>query len=191
MLPSFCVTVKKNRECSSFSELSMAAGNPKLATALEGADFDLVYEDNLRLLVGTAIDRFHISETDAQTLAHDVFLAYFLKTEPVLDSRAWLVAAMCNASRYYLRTQARQVEMPADVVSTEHTVEELTEQLVAREVLCCLTPHCQLALRLRYLEGYTIPEVAAEFQTSPKYAGKMVARCLQQAYDRYTKKEQE
>jgi RNA polymerase sigma factor (sigma-70 family) len=167
----------------------MAAGNPKPAAAVESVDFDTVYEDHLRLLVGTAIDRFHISETDAETLAHDVFLAYFLKAEPVLDSTAWLVASMCNASRAYLRTQARHVELPADVIDQAGI--EISAQLVAREVLCCLTPHCQLALRLRYLEGYTIPEVAAEFQTSPKYAGKIVARCLQQAYDRYTKKEQE
>lgn len=169
----------------------MAAGNRTLATAVDhGGDFDAVYEDHLQLLVGTAIDRFHISETDAETLAHDVFLAYFLKAEQVLDSRSWLVAAMCNASRSYLRTQARHVELPSEVIDQSRTV-EITDQLVAREVLCCLTPHCQLALRLRYLEGYTIPEVAAEFQTSPKYAGKMVARCLRQAHDRYTKKEQE
>jgi len=170
----------------------MAAGNRTLARAVDhGGDFDAVYEDHLRLLVGTAIDRFHISETDAETLAHDVFLAYFLKAEQVLDSTAWLVAAMCNASRYYLRTQARQVEMPSEVVAQTRVVEEMTDQLVAREVLCCLTPRCQLALGLRYLEGYSIPEVAAELRTSPKYAGKLVARCLRQAHDRYTKKEQE
>jgi DNA-directed RNA polymerase specialized sigma24 family protein len=127
---------------------------------------------------------------DAETLAHDVFLAYFLKAEQVLDSKAWLVAAMCNASRSYLRTQARHVELPSEVIDQSRTV-EITDQLVAREVLCCLTPRCQLALGLRYLEGYSIPEVAAELRTSPKYAGKLVARCLRQAHDRYTKKEQE
>jgi RNA polymerase sigma factor (sigma-70 family) len=169
----------------------MAAGNRTLATTVDhGVDFDAVYEDHLQLLVGTAVDRFHISEMDAETLAHDVFLAYFLKAEQVLDSKAWLVAAMCNASRSYLRTQARHVELPSEVIDQSRTV-EITDQLVAREVLCCLTPRCQLALGLRYLEGYSIPEVAAELRTSPKYAGKLVARCLRQAHDRYTKKEQE
>jgi RNA polymerase sigma factor (sigma-70 family) len=168
----------------------MAAGNRTLARAVaHSGDFDAVYEDHLQLLVGTAMDRFHISEMDAETLAHDVFLAYFLKAEQVLDSKSWLVAAMCNASRSYLRTQARHVELPSDVI--ESRTVEITDQLVAREVLCCLTPRCQLALGLRYLEGYTIPEVAAELRTSPKYAGKLVARCLRQAHDRYTKKEQE
>lgn len=169
----------------------MAAGNRTQARAIDhGVDFDTVYEDHLQLLVGTAIDRFHISETDAETLAHDVFLAYFLKAEQVLDSKSWLVAAMCNASRSYLRTQARHVELPSEVIDQSRTI-EITDQLVAREVLCCLTPRCQLALGLRYLEGYSIPEVAAELRTSPKYAGKLVARCLRQAHDRYTKKEQE
>jgi RNA polymerase sigma factor (sigma-70 family) len=169
----------------------MAARNRTQATTADyGGDFDVVYEDHLQLLVGTAVDRFHISETDAETLAHEVFLAYFLKAEQVLDSTAWLVAAMCNASRSYLRTQARQVELPSEVIDQSRTV-EITDQLVAREVLCCLTPRCQLALGLRYLEGYSIPEVAAELRTSPKYAGKLVARCLRQAHDRYTKKEEE
>jgi RNA polymerase sigma factor (sigma-70 family) len=170
----------------------MAAGNRTLAEVVDhSADFDAVYEDHLRLLVGTAIDRFHISEADAETLAHDVFLAYFLKAEQVLDSTAWLVASMCNASRYYLRTQARHVELPREIVGPARAVDEITDHLVAREVLCCLTPRCQLALGLRYLEGYSIPEVAEELRTSPKYAGKLVARCLQQAQDRYSRKERE
>ncbi len=170
----------------------MAAGNRTLAEVVDrGADFDAVYEDHLRLLIGTAVDRFRISETDAETLAHDVFLAYFLKAGQVLDSTAWLVAAMCNASRYYLRTQARHVTLPRDIVGQARSVDDMNDQLVAREVLCCLTPRCQLALGLRYLEGYTIPEVAEELRTSPKYAGKLVARCLEQALERYSKKELE
>src|SRR5438105_8674319 len=110
----------------------MAAGNRKLATVVDGADFGAVYEDHLRLLVGTAVDRFRISEADAETLAHDVFLAYFLKADQVLDSTSWLVAAMCNASRSYLRTQARHVELPSEVI--DQAGAEITAQLVAREV---------------------------------------------------------
>lgn len=170
----------------------MASGNRTLAVVVDhGVDFDAVYEDHLRLLVGTAVDRYRISETDAETLAHDVFLAYFLKAGEVLDSTSWLLAAMCNASRSYLRSQARHVDLPRDVVGQARAFDNITDHLVAREVLCCLTPRCQLALGLRYLEGYTIPEVAEELRTSPKYAGKLVARCLQQAQERYARKELE
>ena len=170
----------------------MAAGNRTLATAVDhSVNFDAVYEDHLQLLVGTAIDRFHISETDAETLAHDVFLAYFIKAEQVLNSRAWLVAAMCNATRYYLRAQARHVELSSQVVEQMVTDENVTEQVVARDVLCCLTPRCQLALGLHYLEGYTVPEVATELRTTPLYAHKLMVRCLRQARRRCKKKVQE
>jgi RNA polymerase sigma factor (sigma-70 family) len=171
----------------------MAAGNRTLATTVDhGVDFDAVYEDHLALLVGTAVDRFHISEMDAETLAHEVFLAYFLKADQVNDSTAWLVGAMCNASRYYLRTQARQVELSSEVVSQMVTGENVTEQeVVAREMLCCLTPRCQLALGLHYLEGYTVPEVATELRTTLVYAHKLMIRCVRQARRRYKKKVQQ
>jgi RNA polymerase sigma factor (sigma-70 family) len=170
----------------------MAADNRTLATAVDhGGDFDAVYEEHLSLLVGTAVDRFHISEMDAETLAHEVFLAYFLKADQVNDSTAWLVGAMCNASRYYLRAQARQVELSPEVVEQMLTIETVTEQVVARNVLCCLTPRCQLALGLHYLEGYTVPEVATELRTTPLYAHKLMIRCLRQARRRCKKKVQQ
>lgn len=105
-----------------------------------------------------------------------------------MDSRAWLVSAICNASKHYLRARARLV--PADVL--EHAIdpraENLPDQLVAREAFACTSAKCQVALQLRYIEGYSIPEVAVELHTSAKYAAKVVSRCLKQAQARYKKK---
>ncbi len=154
-------------------------------------DFGAVYEENYHLLVGTAVEHFHIAEIDAQTLAHEVFLAYFLKAHEVMDSRAWLVSAICNASKYYLRARARYVPLPLEDVPDPQLArvnEALPDQIAAREAFSCVTARCQLALRLRYLEGYSIPEIAAELNTSPRYAAKLVSRCLRQAQCRYTKK---
>ncbi len=64
----------------------------------------------------------------------------------------------------------------------------MPDQLAAREAFNCLTPRCQLALRLRYLEGYSVPEIATELDTSAKYAEKLVRRCLRQAQMRYRAK---
>lgn len=152
-----------------------------------GIDFDAVYDDNVPLLIGIAVDRFHLSEADAQTLAHEVFLAYFLKAEDVRDVRAWLVGAICNASRQFLRKSGRNVALPDDIADTadpRHSPEAIGDQIAAREAFACCTARCQLALRLRYIEGYTIPEIAAELKTTPKYAQNLVSRCLQQARDR-------
>ena len=152
-----------------------------------GIDFDAVYDEHVPLLIGLAVDRFHLSEADAQTLAHEVFLAYFLKAEDVRDVRAWLVGAICNASRQFLRKSARDVALPDELANApdpRHRPEALPDQIAAREAFACCTARCQLALRLRYIEGYTIPEIAAELKTTPKYAQNLVSRCLQQARDR-------
>lgn len=151
-----------------------------------------MYEANYRLLVGTAVDRFHISEIDAEGLAHEVFLAYFLKANEVIDSRAWLMSAIFNASKHYLRSRARLVsdEELHQAPDPRSAGASLPDRLVAREAFACTTAICQIALRLRYLEGYTIPEVAAELKTSSKYATKLVRRCLKQAKNRYAKKDE-
>ena len=157
------------------------------------SDIGAVYEANRRLLVGTAVKRFGIGETDAETLVHDVFIAYMIKADEVLDARSWLVGAVCNASKHFLRTQSRAVGLPDDFVeepdpSSLGLLDRLPNELAARECFDCITPRCQLALRLRYIEGYSIPEIAAELGTSAKYAQKLVSRCLQQAHQRYRTK---
>jgi RNA polymerase sigma factor (sigma-70 family) len=161
---------------------------------VRGDDFGAVYEDNVRLLVGTAMDRYHISEIDAEALAHEVFLAYFLKADEVIDLRAWLVSGICNASKHYLRSRARLLPLSDDFSESpdpRRQAENLPDQLVAREAFACVTAKCQIALRLYYIEGYSMPEVAEELKTSAKYADKLVRRCLKQAQRRYAKKSEE
>ena len=103
-----------------------------------------------------------------------------------------LVSAICNASKFFLRMRARHVALSPEMVEEpdprlKRVLDALPDQLAAREAFCCVTTRCQLALRLRYLEGYSVPEVAAELQTTPRYAAKLIARCLRQAHARYTK----
>ena len=152
--------------------------------------FGAIYEQNHDLLVRTAIKRYHISELDAEALAHEVFLAYFLKAHEVINMRAWLVSAVCNAAKAFLRKRARFVALPEESVEIPdphlaRVGDALPDQLAGREAFECVTARCQIALRLRYLEGYSVPEVAVELNTSQKYAQKLISRCLQQARRRY------
>jgi DNA-directed RNA polymerase specialized sigma24 family protein len=73
--------------------------------------------------------------------------------------------------------------------SLERVCDALPDQLAGREAFACVTARCQIALRLRYLEGYSVPEVAAELRTSQKYAQKLISRCLRQARRRYREKD--
>src|SRR5581483_7297737 len=105
------------------------------STALQQAvsehadDFGTVYEENFRLLVGMAVDRFRISQSDAEGLAHEVFLSYFLKAGEVIDSRAWLLSAICNASKHYLRARARLVSTDALEEAIDPRSASLPDQL--------------------------------------------------------------
>lgn len=152
-----------------------------------GIDFDAVYDENVPMLIGLAVKRFHLDECDAQVLAHEVFLAFFMRAEEVRDHRAWLVGAMCNAARDLLRKSGRDVALPDDIANRpdpRQEAEALPDQITAHEMFACCTARCQLALRLRYIEGYSIREIAAALKTTPKYAQNLVSRCLQQARDR-------
>jgi RNA polymerase sigma factor (sigma-70 family) len=153
-------------------------------------DLGAIYDAHYRLLVGMAIERYDVSETDAQTLAHDVFLAFITKANEIMDVRAWLVSAICNASKYYLRVRARTVPLSDEMGERadprlSRVQDFLPEQLTARQIMACLIPRCQLALHLRYVEGYSIREVAVELHTTEKYAQKLLGKCLRRAHACY------
>jgi len=172
--------------------MTVIAEKPASALSRGGVDFDAIYNDHVPLMISLAVDRFHISETDAQTLAHQVFLAFFLKVEDIRNHRAWFVGAICNAARHYLRLRARDVELPPEIADKAdpefaRIMDSLPDTLAGREAFACLTSRCQLALHLHYLDGYSIPEIAAQLHITPAYAKKLVARCLRQARERYGK----
>jgi RNA polymerase sigma factor (sigma-70 family) len=168
--------------------VTVIAEKPASALSRMGIDFDAVYNAHVPLMIGIAVDRFQISQSDAQTLAHQIFLVYFMKPEDVKEPRSWFVGAISNACRHYLRTRARDVALPEEMVNEpdpEFPADWQSNRIAARQAFGCLTSRCQLALQLHYLEGYSIPEIAAQLHITPAYAKKLVSRCLQQARERY------
>lgn len=67
--------------------MSELAHDRSSALSRMGIDFDALYRENFPMMVGLAIERFRISEADAQTLANRVFLLLFLRAEEVRDPR--------------------------------------------------------------------------------------------------------
>ena len=82
-----------------------------------GASHDVgaLYEEYRDLLLFIACRKFRIGEGDAENLIQEVFLAYMQNEAQVENTRSWLVASMCNASRAYWRTQARTEALPDDI----------------------------------------------------------------------------
>ena len=148
------------------------------------------YEQHYDLLVGIAVQRFGISHADAEALAQEVFVDFLVHAHRVNDPRAWLIGAVYNASKTYLRRAQRTEPFADDAAEPAdpryaRAGEAWPDVLAAREAFARLTPRCQLALGLRYIEGHTIPAIAQILDTSKKYAAKLVARCLDLAHRRY------
>ena len=157
--------------------------------------FEEIYEQHFGFLVGIAVRKFRVPESEAETLAHEVFLSYFKHAEQVRDLRSWFVGAICHASRYYWRTNARIVssDEPShldriDPASTR-ILDSLPDQLAAREALQGLTQRDQEILRLRYFEGLSINELAERLGLKSKYTQKLVMKCLRRAEQQYAAKE--
>lgn len=155
-------------------------------------DFAAIYEWAMPLMVGTAVSRFSVPESDAETLAHEIYVDFLVKGTRIDDPRGWFIGAVFNASRAYRRRNARLEELPSDY--TQRADPHLTrvldmwpDQLAGRQAFERTTAKCQLALRLRYFEGYTIPEIASELGITKMYAAKLVSESLRQAHRRYIK----
>ena len=102
-------------ESSSAAPLAaFAGGEPPVETPLEAEPLDVgaLYELHRPLLLHIACRKFRIGETEAESLLQEVFLSYMTTTTKVENVKAWLVAAMCNASRHYWRGQGKTESLP-------------------------------------------------------------------------------
>jgi RNA polymerase sigma factor (sigma-70 family) len=151
-------------------------------------EFVQLYETNCGLLVALAVRKFQVPFGDAEGLAHEVFLSYLKRRDDIRDLHKWMIGAICNASRHYWRKHARNIDQldieaastHADPVSA-HVTDWLTARIAAGEALAGLTPRYRHILRLRYYEGYSVPEIAEELGVTAKYAQKLVTKCLRRA----------
>jgi len=155
---------------------------------IEDDEFVQVYEANFGLLVSIAVRKFQVPFGDAEGLAHEVFLSYLKRRKEIRELHKWLIGAICHASRHYWRKHDRNIEQLDDEASSiqvdpvsAHVVEWLTARIAAGEALAVLSPRHQRILRLRYYEGYSIPEIAEELGVTKKYAQKLVGKILRRA----------
>ena len=147
-----------------------------------------LYETLASTLETVARAKFGISPSDARCLMHDVFLAYMTTDATIRDPRAWLVGAICNASRVYLR-RSRRFDQLEETTAPDFE-SGIINQIVLAEALATLRPRCRDVLRLRYLIGASIEEVADHLHTSVSYAYNVIHRCLGRANEAM-KKERE
>lgn len=153
-------------------------------------DVETLYLEHRSLLLYVACRKFRIGESDAENLIQEVFLS-FLQTGTKIDNvRAWLVAAMCNASRHYWRAQGRIESLPEDF--NDHSdpgshglADQFAMKMTVRQALDYLQPRCRETLWLHYFEGRSAGDVARELETTNRYAEKLIHNCLKRVREIY------
>jgi RNA polymerase sigma factor (sigma-70 family) len=171
--------------------MSTAPARKPLTPGTPADDVEALYLKHRTLLLFVACRKFRVPECDAENLIQEVFLS-FLQTDTKIDNvRSWLVAAMCNASRHYWRSQGRTESLPEDfdARSDPNSVglaETFANSMTVRQAIRYLQPRCRETLRLHYFEGRSSAEVARELETTTRYAEKLIHNCLKRVREIYT-----
>ncbi|MFL6246614.1 MAG: RNA polymerase sigma factor [Thermoanaerobaculia bacterium] len=153
-------------------------------------DVEALYIEHRNLLLYVACRKFRIPDCDAENLIQEVFLS-FLQTGTKIDNiRAWLVAAMCNASRHYWRAQGRVESLPDNFndqsdPGTHGLADQFAMKMTVRQALDYLQPRCRETLWLHYFEGRSAGDVARELETTNRYAEKLIHNCLKRVREIY------
>ncbi len=161
------------------------------ASSLTRADtVELLYTQYRSLLISVACRKFRVPEADSEGLLQEVFVSYLQTGTTIENVRAWLVAAICNASRHYWRTQGRAEQLPDDFVEQSdpgsHALpERFAMEMTVRQAMQYLQPRCRETLWLHYFEGRSASDVARELQTTARYAEKLIHNCLKRVREIY------
>lgn len=153
-------------------------------------DVEALYIEHRNLLLYVACRKFRIPDCDAENLIQEVFLS-FLQTGTKIDNiRAWLVAAMCNASRHYWRAQGRIESLPENIndhcdPDSHGLADQFAMRMTVRQALDYLQPRCRETLWLHYFEGRSAGDVARELETTNRYAEKLIHNCLKRVREIY------
>jgi RNA polymerase sigma factor (sigma-70 family) len=151
---------------------------------------EILYTQYRTLLMSVACRKFRVPEGDAENLLQEVFVSYLQTGTTIENVRAWLVAAICNASRHYWRTQGRAEQLPEDFVEQSdpgsHALpERFAMEMTVRQAMQYLQPRCRETLWLHYFEGRSASDVARELQTTSRYAEKLIHNCLKRVREIY------
>lgn len=165
-----------------------AVGAPPPSTAAD--DVETLYVEHRSLLLYVACRKFRIPDSDAENLIQEVFLSYLQTGTKIDNVRAWLVAAMCNASRHYWRAQGRTESLPDDF--NDHSdpgshglADQFAMKMTVRQAIEYLQPRCRETLWLHYFEGRSAGDVARELETTNRYAEKLIHNCLKRVREIY------
>jgi len=156
-------------------------------------DLDQVYHSYAPLLRNIAMRKFDIPVGDAEAIVHDVFATFIATQSRVFNVRAYLIAAVCQASKRYRHHRRGEEPLTGAEMSCEMDDAEI-EAVAARMTLAAtlerLNPRCREILRRRYLQDESTEVIADGMRMKPDNVLYVLHGCRKRAremYDELTK----
>jgi RNA polymerase sigma factor (sigma-70 family) len=147
----------------------------------------LLYAARLRKI---AVRNFGIPISEAETLVHDVFATYIMQAASVRAVERYLVGAICNASRHYLRrSDAADAlfcgETPCAATPSDALLDEVARKLLLGRLLRGVGCRCRDLLHRYYVNGETTKAIAEALDSTPGTVLVYLHKCRKRALDAY------
>jgi len=166
--------------------LFMENERPSAAETLEA-----LYNEHAAILRANARRRFHIiAPDDIEALLNDVFTSFLERQPQVADARAFLIGAMNNACKHYLRKRKHEAPLLPEHEdtpdsSTEEELERWTLHLSVGATLARLGTKCRETLRSYYLHDEKPETIATRLDTTKAYIFQLLSTCRKRAREIY------
>ncbi len=161
---------------------------------MDANEFEAIYTEYGVLLRSIAIRRYNIPPDGADALVHYIFTAYLQRQSDVRELKAWLIGAIGNASKYYLRRLKREGTLLPEQDQTadpgaEAKAERWMVNLTVATVVARLGEKCREILRRYYLHEESKESIASEMATSPEYVLRLLVSCRNRVREMYDRNE--
>jgi DNA-directed RNA polymerase specialized sigma24 family protein len=171
-------------------EGEQATRPPDMPVSGAPARFEEVYLRYAARLRKIAVRKFSIPVTEAETLVHDVFATYFMHAASVHAVEPYLIGAICNASRHYVRrSDAADAifcgEMPCAATPGDALLDEVARKLLLSRMLAGVGGRCRELLHRYYWNGETTRAIADTLDSTPGTILVYLHKCRRRALAAY------
>jgi RNA polymerase sigma factor (sigma-70 family) len=159
---------------------------PSAAETLEA-----LYREHAPILRSNARRRFNIiAVDDIEGLLNDVLMSFLERQPQVEDVRAFLIGAMNNACKHYLRKRQHETPLLPEHddrpdSSTEEEIERWTLLLSLGATLARMGTKCRETLRRYYLHDEKPESIATRLDTTTAYIFQLLSTCRKRAREIY------
>jgi RNA polymerase sigma factor (sigma-70 family) len=154
------------------------------------AAFEEAYLRYAPRLQRIAVRRFSIDAGDAEVLVQDVFTTYFQHAADVELLEPYLIGAICNASRNYLRRSSASKalfcgEEPCAATPDDALLNEVERRALLSKMLARVGCDCRDLLQRFYVNGEGTDVLAQAFGMRRESVKVKLFKCRQRALEAY------